>query len=75
MEEAGAHYGNYIARGGYRVGGTRLDFESFVDALPEVFWSDTVVAQEKIEEAVLAIQRDKKSKLGGKREILSETSC
>jgi len=56
MEEAGTLYGGYIARGGYRARGTRLDFDSFLNALPEEFWGGEKVEQRTIEEAILSVQ-------------------
>jgi hypothetical protein len=56
MEEAGALYGGYIARGGYQARGTRLDFDSFLDALPKEFWGGEKVEQIQIEETILSVQ-------------------
>ncbi|KAF2787393.1 hypothetical protein K505DRAFT_342984 [Melanomma pulvis-pyrius CBS 109.77] len=56
---AGALYGEYFARGGYRAGDTRLDFDSFMDALPPPFWVHDAVSREKIEEYIISAQPSK----------------
>ncbi|KAF2261743.1 hypothetical protein CC78DRAFT_583258 [Lojkania enalia] len=39
MVEAGALYGDYRATKGYHLGGGTLDFDSYLNALPETFWT------------------------------------
>ena len=56
IEAAGLLYGGYIARGGYQAGCSRLDFDSFLDALPTEFWKGEKVEQEMIEEFMVSAQ-------------------